>query len=447
MNKPWNIMNRWLLSAAVLATFTACQRTAPIAPMPEDDGFLKKDGPVLMLHGKPFYEISFNKFDLFWQMLAAEFGRGGFGPHPAASAEKALKDLNGLGFNTLRVFCTSSPDYFDPVKRPRFLAAMDRMLDLCDKYDIRLVFCLGNCEPPYATECGEEFTDLICREESASRRKMRQYVKEMVLRYRNRRTIAMWEHGNELLLKADIGGRSREWNKMKIPTLEEIARFHTQEAAFIRSLDTGHPITTGDSYRNGLWTLFQFGQGKSETMWAVDTMADIGRAVAMAQKPVDVFCIHNYYHSFAYGCHEVKGPDGKLAAVNLGDWTRIAHAEGKPLYIGEYSATPVARTEAQKKFWAENPEWFESYEGPDREKAEKVVQIALEQILAAKPNLTHWWCYQSDRDMDQKNPQRFDIDLERTPELVRLVADANRRLQMATMGFSYMKTNVSEKGK
>jgi hypothetical protein len=49
--------------------------------------------------------------------------------------------------------------------------------------------------------------------------------------------------------------------------------------------------------------------------------------------------------------------------------------------------------------------------------------------------------------MDQKNPQRFDIDLERTPELVRLVADANRRLQMATMGFSYMKTNVSEKGK
>ena len=106
-----------------------------------------------------------------------------------------------------------------------------------------------------------------------------------------------------------------------------------------------------------------------------------------------------------------------------------------------------SRTEAQKKFWAENPEWFESYEGPDREKAEKVVQIALEQILAAKPNLTHWWCYQSDRDMDQKNQQRFDIDLERTPELVRLVADANRRLQMATMGFSYMKTNVSEKGK
>ena len=186
-------------------------------------------GTELYLHGKPFYEISFNKFDLFWQMLAAEFGRGGFGPNPAASAEQALKELNGFGFKTLRVFCNASPDYFDSLKRPRFLATMDRMLELCDRYDIRLVFSLGNCEPHYAAECGESFADLICREDSASRRKMRQYVKEMVLRYRDRKTIALWEHGNELLLKADIGGRSRTWNHMKIPTLEEIARFHARK--------------------------------------------------------------------------------------------------------------------------------------------------------------------------------------------------------------------------
>ncbi len=402
-------------------------------------------GTQLYLHGKPFYEISFNKFDLFWQLLAAEFGRGGFGKDPAASAEQALKELNSFGFKTLRVFCTSSPDYFDPLKRPRFLATMDRMLELCDRYDIRLVFSLGNCEPHYAAECGESFADLICREDSASRRKMRQYVKEMVLRYRDRKTIALWEHGNELLLKADIGGRSRTWNHMKIPTLEEIARFHAQEAAFIRSLDPNHPVTTGDSYRNGIWHLYQFGQGLGKDMWGVDTMADIGRGVAMAQKPVDVFCIHNYYHSLTYGCHEVMGTDGKLTAVNLADWTKIAHGEGKPLYIGEYSAMPVARTEKQKKFWDQNPQWFESYEGPDRQKAEQIVQTALEQVLAAKPNLTHWWCYQSDRTMDQTNPQRFDVDWDRTPKLIRLIAQANRKLQMATMGFTYAKVPAEEK--
>lgn len=41
--------------------------------------------------------------------------------------------------------------------------------------------------------------------------------------------------------------------------------------------------------------------------------------------------------------------------------------------------------------------------------------------------------------MDQNDPQRFDIDIHRTPKLVRLVVEANRRLQMATMGFTYAK--------
>ena len=49
------------------------------------------------------------------------------------------------------------------------------------------------------------------------------------------------------------------------------------------------------------------------------------------------------------------------------------------------------------------------------------------------------WCYQSNRDMDQENPQRFDLDAERTPNLVRLVVEANRQLQLQTMGFTYTK--------
>ncbi len=434
--KPFHwIVTSWL---AIVLSAAFCAVAEP-AKAPDD--FLQVRGTELYLHGKPFYEISFNKFDLFWQLQDAELGRKGHGPNPAASAEKALKTLHDFGFKTLRVFCNGSAD---AAKQPHFLAAMDRMLELCDRYDIRLVFSLGNFGDNYVVP-GETFVDLIAREDSKSRQMARQYVRDMVLRYRDRKTIALWEHGNELLLKADIGGRTRTWNHMKIPTLEEIARFHAQEAAFIRSLDPNHPVTTGDSYRNGLWNLYQFGQGKSKVMWGVvDTMADLGRGVAMAQKGVDVFCIHNYYHSLRYGCHEVMGTDGKLTAVNLDDWTKIAHAQGQPLYIGEYSAMPVARTEKQKKFWDQNPQWFESYTGADREKAEQIVQTALERILAAQPNLTHWWCYQSDRTMDQTNPQRFDVDWERTPKLVRLIAQANRKLQMATMGFTYAKVPAGE---
>ena len=414
--------------------------TAGIAGNPD---FLEVRGTELYLHGKPFYEISFNKFDLFWQMLAAEFHKGGFGKEPATTAEESLRNLNRMGFKTIRVFMTGVREYNNPESRPRFFQAMDRTLDLCDKYDVRVVFCLGIVENDYAALCGETFHDFIARADSASRTKMREYVRDVITRYHHRKTIAMWEHGNELLLKAGIGNFGGDI----MPTLDEVSEFYQLESDYIRSLDKSHPITTGDSYRNCIWSLYASTQDKTKNGWGVNTMDDIGKGVSMAQKSVDVFCIHNYYKGPAYGCHTVMGPDGKLTGLNMADWTSIAKAEGKPLYVGEYSAMPLARTDANKKRWEENPEWFESYEGADQVKAIKMVKLGLEDIVKAKPNLTHWWCYQSNRNMDQKNPQRFDIDLVRTPELVRLVMDANRRLQMETMGFTYMKDGVFEKMK
>ena len=436
MLRRMNLFHRIALPALALSLL--CRRANGVEETTPNRDFLEVRGTALYLHSKPFNEISFNKFDLFWQILAAECGRKGFGENPVASAEKALKELHGFGFKTIRVFCNSSREYFDLEKRPLFFAAMDRMLDLCDKYDIRIVFSLGNCEKSFAEKCKEPFADMIARADSKSRSMARGYVRDVVMRYRNRKIIAMWEHGNELLLMADIGGKTRIWNKIAIPSLEEIARFHTEEAAFIRSLDSNHPITTGDSYRNSIWHGYQFGKGTGKDMWGMDTMDDIARGVSMAQKGVDVFCIHNYYHSAVFGCHPVMGANGKPVAVNLGAWTEVARKEGKPLYIGEYSAMPMARTEAHKKQWDENPDWFDSYQGADSAKAEKIVATALNQVVDAKPNLVHWWCYRSSRDMDQKNPQRFDIDLDRTPNLVRMVAEANRRLQMETMGFTYV---------
>ena len=405
--------------------------------------FLQARGSELYLNGKPFYEISFNKFDLFWQMMAAEFHKSGFGSEPAVTGEKALKDLNRMGFKTLRVVFNVAPEYYNPALRPRFYSVMDRTLDLCDKYDIRLVFSMGMVDMNYSKECGETYLEFLTNPASKSRQKMHAYATDLITRYRDRKTIAMWEHGNELLLKADIGGKTRNFGGIMVPTLPEVAEFHRAETEFIRTLDKSHPTTSGDSYRNSIWSLYESAQGKTKNGWGINTMQDIAKGVSMAQKGVDVFCIHNYYKGPAYGCHTVMGPDGKLKGLNMADWTAIARAEGKPLYVGEYSAMPLARTDANKKRWEENPEWFESYEGADREKAIKMVKLGLEDIVKAKPNLTHWWCYQSNRNSEQKNPQRFDIDPERTPELVRAVMDANRRLQMATMGFTYMKDNAS----
>jgi hypothetical protein len=405
-----------------------------------DDGFLQRRGGELYLDGKPFYEISFNKFDLFWQFLAAELPSTNLGPEgdgPAAAAEASLRDLGSLGFKTIRVFAAAPGVYLDPARREKYLAATDRMLDACDRHGLRMVFCLRADDESLWKGCGETLWDLVARFDSQSRARFQQVVRELVLRYRQRKTIAMWEHANELLLMADIGGKGRIWNGYKCPSLAEVARFHAETAAFIHRLDARHLVTTGDSFRYSQWHLAQAAAGDGKNMWGLDSFAELGRALGMAQRGVDVYCVHYYNHG-ARGENQAQGPAGVPVACLPADIQRFAAAAGQPLYVGEYGVAAQPRNESTRKFWSENPDWFTSYAG-DAAKARRVMAESLRVLVESRANLTHWWTYQSHRRMDQADPQRFDIDLHRTPELVRLVVEANRQLQMATMGFSYAK--------
>jgi hypothetical protein len=403
------------------------------------DGFLKKDGPVLMLHGKPFYEISFNKFDLFWQMLAAEFGRKNFGADPLAAAERSLSTLNSFGFKTIRLFLNdygSITLYRDPETQQRYFQTVDRMLDLCDKYDIRIVACLGLGDEKYARATSEPLVDLIANKDSRSRKLAENYARTIVERYKDRPTIAMWEIQNELLLLADIGGTKRVWNKKAIPTLTEVVRFHKEMSSLIKSIDSNHLTTTGDSYRTTLWHQNQVAEkGATHSMWAFDSWAQLSSSVAKAEAGVDVFHIHSYDNG-----SESKftlEPDGSRRGISFAAWKEIAAHQGQPLYVGEWGALPRLNKKGTERFWAKNPDWFDSYAG-QRDKARPIIQRCLDQIVADKVQLTHWWTFESARQQDQV-PHRMDFTMKETPDFIRMVADANRRLQMATMGFTYAK--------
>ena len=61
--------------------------------------------------------------------------------------ERALRDLHKMGFRSIRVFGLpwgpSGPEaYSDPVKREKLYAAIDKTLELCDRYEIRPVWSL-----------------------------------------------------------------------------------------------------------------------------------------------------------------------------------------------------------------------------------------------------------------------------------------------------------------
>jgi endo-1,4-beta-mannosidase len=345
-----------------------------------------------------------------------------------------------MGFKTVRVFCSQPEVYRDPARCASYYAAMDRMLDLCDRHGLRVVFCLGANDGSYAKARGETFREFVARPGAKSRGDFEAYVRDMVTRYRDRRTIALWEHANELLLMADIGGKGRVWNGVTVPDLAEVARFHADLAATIRALDPRHLITTGDSFRFSQWHLYRAATGDEKDMWGRDTLEQLGRALTMSQKGVDVFCVH-YYGFGVKGENQVAGAGGRPVVCLPADLKRVATAAGQPFYLGEYGLQAVPRDEKNRRFWSDNPDWFTGFEA-DRARAERAVVASLKVVVNARASLTHWWCYQSDRDMDRDNPQRFDIDLRRTPRLVRLVAAANRALQQATMGFTYVKDDA-----
>jgi hypothetical protein len=443
---PLVILTAWLAS---------CDRAQPPAPAnPVRDkapaAFLERRGDGLFLGGEPFYEISFNKFDLYRQLVADELGdTKTYGPTPGERATKAVEDLARFGFKTVRVF-GDVVAFTNPAKRDASLRAMERLMALARANDIRVIFCFCLSDMDLAKYLGEQaYTDIVVRKDTRSRKAVEENVTEIVSRYKDDPFIAMWETSNELLLKADIGefvempeGRRRVINKLTSPSAAEVAQFHSEIRDLVRSLDKNHLFTSGDSFRTSQWHLYQFTLGRSNKMWNLDNKEQLAEVLTLTQSGVDVFGVHGYYETNPARTGMILGEDGQPIPLVPRQVADISQAAGQPLYYGEWGVLPVAKSDTG--FWNRNPEWFENYEGENAALASKVTRAALALILEAAPDLTHWWTFQSDHQRWTRHPNRFDFDMERTPELVSAVAEANRQLQLSKMGFTYSKVEESK---
>ena len=410
-----------LLFISILCFMWAEETTVP-------EQFLQRKGTSLFLDGKPFYEISFNKFDLIWQLIAEVNKQNTFGPEPGVAAERSLKTLSSYGFKTIRIFSVShhSAHYVDPQKRENLFIAIDKALELCDRYGLRVVFCLGSADDAFWSSQKETLVDLMTMPESKSRQISESWIREVVTRYRDRKTIAAWEVENELLLHADIGGKKKIWSGKTVPFLEEVAAYHQATTALIRRIDPHHLINSGDTYRECTWHNWQANlEGSGEKMWVQDTPEQLEEAVSLTQKGFDFYSIH-YYHE-----------NNQKKVLDLIGWKAAATKLGQPLYVGEIGM--MAKNRKESKFWKENPDWFESIYGSEMPKAQKHLINLMNHAVEANVDLTHYWTFQSDRNIDQTDPQAFTIDPQKTPELFQIILDANERLQMKMMGFTYIK--------
>ena len=66
--------------------------------------FMRAQDGKLYLNGKPFYEISFNKYDLFNIILSKTFSDSVENNIMYENAKKSLETISKAGFKTIRTF-------------------------------------------------------------------------------------------------------------------------------------------------------------------------------------------------------------------------------------------------------------------------------------------------------------------------------------------------------
>jgi hypothetical protein len=387
------------------------------------------------LDGRPFAEISFNKFDLFWRLYdQLSAGHSLTATNPMVRAQdKALRDLHELGFKTIRIFALpwgpEGPEsYADPDKRKRLYAALDKTLELCDAHDIRVVWSLSagsftdtKLDPAKGWLYGEEQErELVSNSQSRSRQLLYRYLDETVARYRQRKAVLMWEISNEVTLQADIGDANRVYNGERMPSLKDVAHFFDDVARRIKSVDPLRLVNSGGSnMRESQWHLYE-GAG-----WKKDTFEEQFKCFELlyATSAVDVIDIHSYPDNRPG--YAILNEAGQEMWLDDKGYMTIARRLGKPLMIGELGLHAIAKTD--RKVWDETPDYFESYD--DLKAAKPWVVKTLNDLIETGVPLSYWWCYQSDSPGDQNNRQRFDIDRDRNPELVACIVEANKRLK------------------
>ena len=165
----------------------------PPMTLTENDVLTIKDG-VFMLEGKPFAEISFNKFDLFTQLIDPLLkGDPSTYETMLKKQDQALAELHEMGFRSIRVFM--SPWAPSDTKNAWYnvqgilFKAMDDVVGMCEKYDIKIVWCLGLTsfvEKWMVTggwELGEyQMRELIADENSIARQEMYKYLDGIIQR-------------------------------------------------------------------------------------------------------------------------------------------------------------------------------------------------------------------------------------------------------------------------
>jgi len=220
-----------------------------------------------------------------------------------------------------------------------------------------------------------------------------------------------------------------------MPNLADVAHFFDDVAKRIKANDPLHLVNSGGSGLRGCqWNQY------TKHAWIRDTVDEQNKALDLlyAKSAIDIIDVHYYTGNASMNLEgTVKGKRGEEVPMNVARYMDSSTRIGKPLMIGEAgaSAAPAiigdwnlvhARNNPKyKKLYEATPDYFDTYADPN---AVKWVKIYCDELVAGGAQLSYWWAYSSNRDVDAKNPI-CDIKKGRTDPALAVIIDANKRLK------------------
>lgn len=404
----------WWDEAEEMVVFTVGER--------KTDGILRNIGGRFYMNGSPYYEISFNKFDIAAQILINYFPDNfkdfNIGEDQRANAERALKELSDNGFTTIRFFSyVETYDMIhDPVESEKYWAGLDELYDLFDKYGIKVVpsLSLGGsvmtaCEYVEGlgyVSVGEDRIDLITNPESKSRAFQKAYIETYINRYKDRDTVLMWEINNEMNLDMDIG---QAIGKVTYSAYQ-LSEFYAWCTAIINECDPDRLVTSGDSVqRNANYHLLSgVMAGREAGDWTTDTY---GQRLYMN------YLIHGLggmdatsVHAYGEATDNLHITENRLkttaARLSMSVMVDEARAIGQPLYVGEAgTGTENGNTDTVN------------------------IQKTLDGYVSLGLQLVHWWSYDTCRKDTFNDDSSWNMNMTDFPESVALIKAGNEALK------------------
>ncbi|MCY3021782.1 MAG: cellulase family glycosylhydrolase [Planctomycetota bacterium] len=292
-----------------------------------EDGTLIKDG-------RPYRAIGVNYFNAFSRHLKDPKDTGyeeGF--RALAEAGIPFARMMGCGF-----WPSEQKPYLE--NKDEFFRRFDDVVKSAEKHGVGLIPSLFWHIPTAPDLVGEPVSEWG-NTQSKTHDYLRNYVKDVVTRYKDSPAIWGWEFGNEFNLGANLPNAA-EHRPQVVPqlgtpksrsekdewTYEIIRTAFAAFAAEVRKYDSYRAISTGDAFpRDGAWHNWK------EKKWTKDTPEQFAEMLLGDNPdPVSIVSVHAY------------GDEGR----RIRQAQPIAAKARKPLFVGEFGAPgPQEKGEAE----------------------------------------------------------------------------------------------------